>query len=260
MLLDKRGNSNTQERIDLLAGFIKQFGKTSILGLLADREFIGEEWFNYLKNEGINFIIRIKKNAKTTNSQGQEVPVQNLFLHLKRAEQLILEDSRLITGVTVYVTALRLNDGELLILASSQKNGHQAVDCYKERWQIETLFSCLKSRGFNLEDTHVTDPKRIQRLLIIPVITFCWAHRIGEWQHDSVKPIKVKKHLRLSKSIFKTGLDFIRNAIFNPTSLFNLAALFHFLDFNHFSSSTFSVEAKQVGGSPPVSTRMLEKT
>ncbi|MBK8534608.1 MAG: transposase [Candidatus Competibacteraceae bacterium] len=167
-MLDKRGNSNTQERIDLLAGFIKQFGKISILGLLADREFVGEKWFNYLKNEGIDFIIRIKKNAKTTNSQGQEVPVQNLFL----------------------------------------------------------------------QETHVTDPERIKRLLIIPVITFCWAHRIGEWQHDSVKPIKVKKHLRFSKSIFKTGLDFIRNAIFNPTSLFNLAALFHFLDFNHFNSSS----------------------
>ncbi|MBK8755205.1 MAG: hypothetical protein IPL99_27870 [Candidatus Competibacteraceae bacterium] len=67
-----------------------------------------EKWFNYLKNEEIDFIIRIKKNAKTTNSQGQEVPVQNLFLHLKLAEQLTLEDSRLITGVKVYLTALRL--------------------------------------------------------------------------------------------------------------------------------------------------------
>ncbi|MBK8537096.1 MAG: transposase [Candidatus Competibacteraceae bacterium] len=38
---------------------------------------------------------------------------------------------------------------------------------YKERWQIETLFSGLKSRGFNLEETHVTDPERIKRLLII---------------------------------------------------------------------------------------------
>ncbi|MBK8753764.1 MAG: transposase [Candidatus Competibacteraceae bacterium] len=126
-MLDKRGNSNTQERIDLLAGFIKQFGKISILGLLADREFVGEKWFNYLKNEGIDFIIRIKKNAKTTNSQGQEVPVQNLFLHLKLAEQLTLEDSRLITGVKVYLTALRLKDGELLILASSKK-GQQSVE------------------------------------------------------------------------------------------------------------------------------------
>ena len=238
MLLDKRGNSNTQERIDIRAGFIKQFGKTSIRGVLADREFMGERWFKYLKNEGIDFIIRIKKDAKTTNSQGQEVPVQNLFRYLKAAEQLTLEDSRLITGVLVYLTALRLSDGELLIIASSKKDGQQAVEYYKERWQIETLFSCLKSRGFNLEDTHVTDPERIKRLLIIPVIAFCWAHRTGEWQHDSVKPIKVKKHLRLSKSIFKTGLDFIRNAIFNSTSFFNLTALSQFLDFNHFNSSS----------------------
>jgi len=237
MLLDKRGNSKTEERIQILADFIKQFGKTSIIAVLADREFIGKKWFKYLEDNGINFIIRIKKDAKTTNSQGQEVPVQNLFRDLKAAEQLALEDRRLITGVGVYLTALRLNDGELLILASSQNNRQQAVDYYKERWQIETLFSCLKSRGFHLEDTHVTDLERIKRLLIIPVIAFCWAHRTGEWQHDSVKPIKIKKHLRFSKSIFKTGLEFIRNAIFNATPLSNLATLFQFLDFNHFNSS-----------------------
>ena len=27
--------------------------------LLADREFVGEKWFNYLKNEGIDFIIPV---------------------------------------------------------------------------------------------------------------------------------------------------------------------------------------------------------
>lgn len=238
VLLDKRGHSNTQERIDILAGFIKQFGKASILGVLADREFVGENWFKYLKNQGINFIIRIKKDAKTTNSQGQEVQVQNLFLHLKVAEQLTIEDPRLITDVFVYLTALRLSDGELIIIASSKNDRQKALEYYKERWQIETLFSCLKSRGFNLEDTHVTDPERIKRLLIVPVIAFCWAHRTGEWQHDSVKPIKVKKHLRLSKSIFRVGLDFIRNALFNATSSFNLTTLFKFLDFNHFYASS----------------------
>ncbi|MBK8536357.1 MAG: transposase [Candidatus Competibacteraceae bacterium] len=149
-MLDKRGNSNTQERIDLLAGFIKQFGKISILGLLADREFVGEKWFNYLKNEGIDFIIRIKKNAKTTNSQGQEVPVQNLFLHLKLAEQLTLEDSRLITGVKVYLTALRLKDGELLILASSKK-GQQSVEYYSSHAVVDFRYLFLKFRSFKKE-------------------------------------------------------------------------------------------------------------
>lgn len=238
MLLDKRGNSNTQERMDILAGFIKQFGKTSIRGILADREFIGEKWFKYLKNNGINFIIRIKKDAKTTNSQGQEVQVKNLFLHLKPAESFTIEDPRLITRVPVYLTALRLSDGEFLIVASSKNDGQHALEYYKERWQIETLFSCLKSRGFNLEETRVTDLERIKKLLIVPVIAFCWSYRTGEWQHDLVKPITVKKHLRLSKSIFRVGLDFIRNALFNATSSCNLATLFQFIDFNHFYPSS----------------------
>jgi len=38
--------------------------------LFADREFIGEKWLSWLKNEEIDFIIRIKKNAKISNSRG----------------------------------------------------------------------------------------------------------------------------------------------------------------------------------------------
>ena len=32
----------------------------------------------------------------------------------------------------------------------------------------------------------------------------------GEWQHENVKPIQIKKHPRLSKSFFKSGLDLLR--------------------------------------------------
>ena len=37
-LLAKRGNSDTQERIELIQRYIIQFGKSMIAGLLADRE------------------------------------------------------------------------------------------------------------------------------------------------------------------------------------------------------------------------------
>lgn len=92
-----------------------------------------------------------------------------------------------------------------------------AIETYAARWQIETLFACLKGRGFNLEDTHVTNRLRIKRLLVVAVVAFCWAHRTGEWQHAYVKPIKIKKHQRLAKSIFKLGLDFIRDALLSVT-------------------------------------------
>ena len=42
-LLDKKGNSNTQKRIELIKDFIKWFGKDCIDCLLADREFVGNQ-------------------------------------------------------------------------------------------------------------------------------------------------------------------------------------------------------------------------
>lgn len=59
--LDKRGNSNTQERIDLINQFIEGFGKVRIAGLLGDREFVGNDWFAYLLDQQIPFDLRIKK-------------------------------------------------------------------------------------------------------------------------------------------------------------------------------------------------------
>lgn len=62
-LLDKRGNSDTKERITLVQKFIDNFGKDCIAGLLADREFIGNDWFRWLNDNEISFNIRVKKTC-----------------------------------------------------------------------------------------------------------------------------------------------------------------------------------------------------
>ena len=64
--LNKRGNSNYDERIDLLDYLIELFhlfGK-SVEGLilLADREFIGAEWLKYLSFQKLSFVIRLREN------------------------------------------------------------------------------------------------------------------------------------------------------------------------------------------------------
>jgi predicted DNA-binding transcriptional regulator len=70
ILLDKKGNSDTSERIDLIRMFINHFGKECIKGILADRECVGKDWFGWLLKEKIPFHIRIKNNTITTNSKG----------------------------------------------------------------------------------------------------------------------------------------------------------------------------------------------
>jgi hypothetical protein len=218
LLLNKKGNSDTRERIALIKRFISQFGKGRLLGILADREFIGGHWLAWLKSEQIGFCIRIKKDAKVPNSQGSaSIQAKQLFQFLKAGESLALREAKKMTGVDVYLSGLRLEDGELLIVASD-KSCLDAIAIYAKRWEIETLFSCLKGRGFNLEETRVTDLVRIKRLLMVPVIAFCWAHCTGEWRHENIKPIKIKNHGRLAKSYFKYGLDWIRDHLLKSSA------------------------------------------
>ncbi|QQS55986.1 MAG: transposase [Candidatus Competibacteraceae bacterium] len=77
--LDKKGNSNTQERIALMNRFLTIFGPQMIACLFADREFIGIQWFGYLIENQIKFVIRIKKNTQISNSRGVPVSAENLF-------------------------------------------------------------------------------------------------------------------------------------------------------------------------------------
>lgn len=219
--LNKRGNSNSRERIALLQRFIGQFGKSRIKGLLADREFIGDAWMGWLTKQQIPFVIRIRNNSISTNSQNQRTRVDRLFYTLKPGEIKCLSQLRPLGQCEIYLSALRLADGELLIVASNRVSTQDAIKVYGLRWEIETLFGCLKGRGFKLEETRVVGYLRIKKLLVLPVIAFCWAHKVGDWKHDCVLPIKVKTHQRKAQSIFRYGLDCIRSELFNVFSRSN---------------------------------------
>ncbi|XQG16112.1 IS4-like element ISAba1 family transposase [Acinetobacter baumannii] len=211
-LLNKRGNSDTKERIALIQRFIAIFGKDRIVNVFADREFIGEQWFTWLIEQDINFCIRVKKNFIVTNHLGKNHKISDLFRHLK-VGQIECRKRRILVGrVKLYISALQLENGELLLVVSPQFNAN-AIQDYALRWEIETLFSCLKGRGFNLENTRLTDPRRVKKLIAVLAISFCWCYLTGEWQHDQKKAIKIKKHGRLSMSLFRYGLDYVQMAI-----------------------------------------------
>ena len=66
--MNKRGNSNFSERKSLMKRFIrlwKKAGKSiKNMTLVADREFIGPQWLNYLHGEGIFFVSRLRQNMR----------------------------------------------------------------------------------------------------------------------------------------------------------------------------------------------------
>lgn len=212
LVLNKKGNSSQRERIALLKRFVRQFGSGSIQGILGDREFIGEQWWGWLNQQQIPFVMRMKANQLYRDKQGRERSVGSLFKSLAPGKSSVLRKTRPVSGLPIWLSAMRLDSGELLILAGNQKLP-EPFEVYSLRWEIEHLFQCLKGRGFNMEDTRITHYYRIKKMMALLAIAFCWAHKTGEWKHKVVKPLKIKNHGRPEKSLFRYGLDYLADQL-----------------------------------------------
>jgi len=221
-ILEKKGNSNTAERIAIIEEFIELFGVASILYLCADREFIGKKWFQWLMRNQIDFRLRVRYNTQTTNGRGELVEAKRLFRGQAINQPLVLEKARSLWGLAMWIAGMRLASGEYLILVAPQYAATAIAD-YAQRWEIETLFGCLKSRGFRLEETHVIEPERLKKLIALLALAFCWAHVVGEWLSRQ-KALKTKKHGRLAKSIFRYGLNHLRHILCNLSDRFQQIA------------------------------------
>ena len=208
-MLDKQGNSNSSERMDLLDRFEKLFGHIKVDCLTADREFIGQEWFSYLLLSRLPFRIRIRYSQLISSQTGKtRLKGCDQFLALIPGQVKILSQKRWVSKRKLHVIASRLPDGELLILVTDSRP-ETALNDYARRWGIETLFGALKTRGFNLEATHFRDSHKLSKLLALLAIAFTWAMRAGLWLHHQ-KPLQLKSHGRLERSFFRLGLDFLR--------------------------------------------------
>jgi hypothetical protein len=213
MLLDKRGNSHTLERMALLKHFLVEFGHERIHCVTADREFIGTDWIKFLKRHRIRFRIRIRHNTKLFNTRNTcELSASRFFRQMSIGEAWVLPTPRRVWGMAVFVIGVRLKGDYLIVITDHHPD--TALDDDRQRWQIETLFGCLKRRGFDFEATHLTDPDRISKLFALLTIAFCWCARLGEWLHDQ-QPLPVKKHGRRAKSLFRHGLDRLRKIVLN---------------------------------------------
>ncbi|MDO5091509.1 MAG: IS4 family transposase [Cardiobacteriaceae bacterium] len=216
--LPKRGNSNCQERMALLARFQQVFPELDIEVVFADREFIGNLWLKWLKDQNIPYCIRFRGNARMTGKCGKPVALKNRFRHLRAGEEEVLHKRVRIYGQSHWLAVRRLGDGDLLAVGSSKKGF--GIAAYGKRWRIETLFGCLKSRGFSLEDTHMSDDAKLEKLVALVSIAFCWAYRAGIESHKGL-PIKRKSHGRSAASLFQMGLSWITERIFASVNIMN---------------------------------------
>jgi len=213
LLLDKRGNSNTDERIDLMQEFLALFPERKIAFLTTDREFVGKDWLGYLLQRPKTPIRARIRESEHLWDGSQSLRASVVFADLQPGQLKVLSKRRRLWGHWVYVAATRLEDNSLLIVVTDQ-SPQSAIADYAKRWSIETLFGAFKSRGFCLESTHFIDLYRLRKLIALLSLALCWAFLTGLWLHQH-NPLKLKSHGRREKSLFRYGFDYIRNIVVN---------------------------------------------
>ncbi len=216
-VLGRAGNSNTAARIALMKRYLALFNVSTIKMLLADREFIGAEWLEFLNENNIPFVIRVKKNQIVTTEDGVAQSLRTL-LRTCRGPRVL--KARFTNGAPrkgkptlLWLTfaAKRIRGKELLIVVSNRP-AHHALVCYKKRWAIESLFGDTKTRGLNIEDTHLTMTPKLDLLLGLVALAVAWASKTASILIGTGK-IKRKKHGYLAKSIFRIGFDQLRRLL-----------------------------------------------
>jgi Transposase DDE domain len=214
---NKGGNSNSDERKNLINWFISQFSAKHILNLYADREFPSMEFIKYLLANQVNFVFRIKDNILATDTIKGRLTLKTLkrlFNQLSNGNYKAEDHIRKLLDNRVYVSAKRNTKGELIVLISNQFHKDPFV-LYRRRWHIECMFNKMKTKGLNLESTHITKANRIVTLFSIIALAYCYCCFIGELK-NSIKPIKEKlinNVKRKSQSVFKQGFYLLQHVI-----------------------------------------------
>jgi transposase len=179
---------------------VKVFGANRIAELVGDREFIGGAWIHYLHANGIPFVIRVKENMKVPWGK-KSCYIKDFLINWEVGNPRLIEKDMF--GTTVYFACKKMKNGELLIVMTNQNlPASRILATYKQRWTIETLFKNLKTAGFNWENTHMTDPERLTKLLIIMGLAALFVCLIGARQKI---PFRKTVNCPL-RSYFRAGL------------------------------------------------------
>jgi len=242
--LDKKGTSNFKERKALFNKACRLYNLKGLI-LLADREYIGEEWFKYLINKDIEFVIRLKKNTYRWYVDNQRQGKTALYKHQchrysnmqreaykKRysncgvSKQIEILEKKL--TFVIFKNPKTSAEEPLIYFISTLQRKKQIVKAYPISWSIETCFKHLKSNGFNLEDINFKNSEKIKLMMAIVVFLYTICIKEGFIQYKQKKKsdwkIYANGSVTLTVSIFRKGLSFIDTKLRNLSSFFWLIA------------------------------------
>lgn len=214
--LAKKGHSNEAEREQLIRQALQYYqlkGKV----LLADREYIGENWFRYLVETGIDFVIRLPEGCyRIAVGQAPGAAYSKLCRQAYRRKRGVIKSFTL-NACCLSIVILKNTqvdaDEPLLYFISSLTNKVRITEAYRLRWRVESCFKHLKSQGFNLEDLNFKDDGKIMLLVAIIVMAYVISLRAAFKQPANKMKVYRDGSQSLAVSLFRQGLTLLRNQV-----------------------------------------------
>lgn len=214
-VLDHAGNSGAADCIALIERYIARFGKDSIGLLLADREFIGADWLNWLTQNDIPFAIRLRGGQRATTGEGRHGTLERLLTGPGGQRRASVRLDRMAEGgapAPLLAVRARRPRGRRPIIVASNRPRLDSLAAYRRRWDIESLFADAKRRGLNFEDTRLTCPRKLALLTAIVAIAIAWANAAA-MSLIGRRKLPTKAHGYPAKSAFRIGFEHLRRLL-----------------------------------------------
>jgi hypothetical protein len=221
--LEKIGASSQEERKTMFEEASMLFDLKGMT-LLADREYVGKEWFKFLKINKIQFVICLRMGDYEEDASALKGSSYQKMLHrcAKRKKRV---SKRVCLNGEWYTLVMMPNpkpgaEEPILIFLTTMDNTHKAATLYAKRWKIECLFKHLKTNGYNLEELNLKNTGK--NLLMMAIVATAYILAIMEgW----------KRRKRIKTQLYKDGSESPEVSIFREGLARLTAKCFRFIDF-----------------------------
>ena len=181
--------------------------------VLGDGEFDGTDWLAAIAETGWQYVRRTAKNACLYEA---DIESNGSSLHLRPGEFAAIENlsfTQARSGPVTFAAIWEAAYAEPLYLVTNLLLGEEACFHYKQRYGIETFFSDQKSRGFYLADSHLSDPARLERLLIASCLAYIWRVCLGVVVKKQGWLGHLQRRARCDLSLFQIGLIWLDHCL-----------------------------------------------
>ncbi len=209
----QKGHFPQETHCALIAQIQSLIPPTTEVTVLGDGEFDGTDFQAALRQLHWQYVCRTAPTLLMTvygkqRHIGDLAPTRGELLAVRPAWITAAEYgpvSILAIGAATYDTPIYLVTNMVDLAA--------ALVAYRQRAHIETFFSDQKSRGFHLHKSHLSDPRRLARLLIVSCLAYLWLVYLGvcALRDDWLK--RLHRRDRCDLSLFRLGLRLLARCL-----------------------------------------------